>query len=85
MMRHTEAWNLYTFIVYLLNTTFENTVSHLVIYTFIARALQVDTVLRRQSKQKHFLQNQAGLRYTSILPAQGKQDLIPNEERKEQI
>lgn len=84
-VRHTEAWSLYTFIVYLLYTTFENKVSRLVINTFIARALQMDTVLRKQSQEKHFLQNQTGLRYSSILPAQGKLNLVLNEERKEQV
>lgn len=60
MMKHTEAWNLYTFIIYLLFTSFENKVPCLVTYTFIARALQV---LRKWS-QKHFLQDQTGLKYT---------------------
>lgn len=85
MVRHTEAWSLYTFIVYLPYTTFENKVSRLVINTFIARALQMDTVLRKQSQEKHFLQNQTELKYSSILPAQGKLDLVLNEERKEQV
>lgn len=85
MMRHIEAWNLYTLIVYLQFTTFENKVSRLAIYIFIATARPVEAVLRKQSKQKHFLQNQTGLKYTCILPAQGKLDHISNEERKEQI
>lgn len=45
----------------------------------------MDRVLKKQSQQKHFLQDQTGLKHSSILAAQGKLDLIPNEVKKEQV